>query len=258
MDLSQAFDCIPHGILITKMSAYGLGNKACEFMASYLSEKYQRVKISNNRSSWTPLLKGIPQGSCFSPFLFNVLMNDIFYFIEICDFANYADDNTLDHTASTIESLKSSLQKDTTNAIKWFKENYIQVNCIKFQFMFMKKYTSKEISPEFLNVNDIKILAEIEVKLLDMTIDNKLKFDKHVDKLCKSAARQLMFYIDLEESLTLKKKKLCIMHSFFQISITVPLYGISAEKLHLKKLKIFKKEPYVLSSMIKSVHMNPF
>ncbi len=57
--------------------------------------------------------------------------------------------------------------------------------------MFMKKYTSKEILHEFLNVNDIKIPAETEVKLLGMTIDNKLKFDKHVDKLCKSAAWQL-------------------------------------------------------------------
>ncbi len=56
MDLSKAFDCIPHGLLITKISAYGLGNRACEFMASYLSEKYQRVKISNKRSSWTPVL----------------------------------------------------------------------------------------------------------------------------------------------------------------------------------------------------------
>ncbi len=39
-----------------------------------------------------------------------------------------------------------------------------------FQFMFMKKYTSKEILPEFLNVNDMKIPAETEVKLLGMTI----------------------------------------------------------------------------------------
>ncbi len=60
MDLSKAFDSIPHGLLITKMSAYSLGNKTCEFMVSYLSEIYQRVKISNKRSSWTPLLKGIP------------------------------------------------------------------------------------------------------------------------------------------------------------------------------------------------------
>ncbi len=82
MDLSKAFDCITHGLLITKMSAHSLGNTACEFMASYLSDRYQRVKISNKKDSWTPLLKGIPQGSSLGPFLFNVFMNDIFYFID--------------------------------------------------------------------------------------------------------------------------------------------------------------------------------
>ncbi len=76
-------------------------------------------------------------------------MNDIFYFIEICDLAKYADDNTLDHIASTIETVLSALQKDTTNAIKWFEENYMQANPIKFQFIFMKKYTSQEILLEF-------------------------------------------------------------------------------------------------------------
>ncbi len=48
MDLSKAFDCIPRGLLIAKMKAYGLSNYACEFLASYLSDRYQRVKISND------------------------------------------------------------------------------------------------------------------------------------------------------------------------------------------------------------------
>ncbi len=181
-------------------------------------------------------------------------MNDIFYFIEICDLANYAYDNTLDHIASTtctIETVLSALQQDTANAIKWFEENYMQANPTKFQFIFMKKYTSKEISPEFLNVNDIKIPAETEVKLLGMTIDNKLKFDKHVDKLCKSAARLLNVLYRFRGIFDIKEKE--IMYNTFILS-----NGISVIKLHLKMLKIFKKEPYVLCSMIKSVHMNPF
>ncbi len=99
------------------------------------------------------------------------------------------DGNSQDSILYTYVLKKS--QKYTSNAIKWFEENYTQANPTKFQFMFMKKYTSKEISPEILNVNDIKIPAETEVKLLGMTIDNKLNFDKHVDKLWKSAARQL-------------------------------------------------------------------
>jgi hypothetical protein len=82
MDLSKAFDCIPHGLLKAKMNACGMSNNACEFMSSYLSGRYQRVKISNDKSSWSPLLKGVPQGSGLGPFIFNVFINDIFYFIE--------------------------------------------------------------------------------------------------------------------------------------------------------------------------------
>jgi hypothetical protein len=163
MDLSKAFDCMPHGLLIAKMNAYGLSNDACKFMSSYLSERYQRVKISNEKSSWMPLLKGIPQGSCLGPFLFNVFMNDIFFFIELCDLTNYADDNTIDIIATSVETVLSALRQDTENAIKWFVDNFMQVNPSKFQFMFLKPITSKEVSPEFVEVNGTNISCDSEV-----------------------------------------------------------------------------------------------
>ncbi len=74
-------------------------------------------------------------------------------------------------------------------------------------------------------------------------------------KLCKSAAWQLNVLYRFKGIIDIKEKE--IMYNTF-ISTTVPLYDISAVKLHLKKLKIFKKEPYVLCSMIKSVLLNPF
>ena len=52
MDLSKAFDCLPHGLLIAKLHAYGLSTAACHLMFSYLKGRRQRVKISNSRSSW--------------------------------------------------------------------------------------------------------------------------------------------------------------------------------------------------------------
>ncbi len=57
IDLSKAFDCIPHGLLIAKMKAYGLSDEACTFMSRYICDRYQRVKVSNTKSSWTKLTK---------------------------------------------------------------------------------------------------------------------------------------------------------------------------------------------------------
>ena len=59
---------------------YGLSANACDFLNSYLSNRKQRVKVGQFCSSWLNIIKGIPQGSILRPFLFNILMNDIFYF----------------------------------------------------------------------------------------------------------------------------------------------------------------------------------
>ena len=61
MDLSKAFDCLPHGLLKAKLHAYGLSEAACETMFDYLKGRKQRVKISNHRSSWKELNKGFPK-----------------------------------------------------------------------------------------------------------------------------------------------------------------------------------------------------
>ncbi len=84
------------------MHAHGLSTIVCEFMSSYVSDRYQQVKISNVKSSWMPLQKGILQGSSLRLFLFNIFINEKFYFIDICDQANYADDIILRIIAITI------------------------------------------------------------------------------------------------------------------------------------------------------------
>ena len=93
VDLSMAFDCLPHRLLLAKLSAYGLSHDSCHLLMSYLSERKQRVKIGNARRLWSEIIEGVPQGSIHGPLLFNVFINDIFY--TIGNVYNYADDIVL-------------------------------------------------------------------------------------------------------------------------------------------------------------------
>ena len=81
MDLSKAFDCLPHDILLDKLWAYGMSTDSVSLLESYLSNRKQQIKINGILSSWSDIQKGVPQGSILEPLLFNVFIIDIFYFV---------------------------------------------------------------------------------------------------------------------------------------------------------------------------------
>ena len=72
IDLSEAFDCMPHGLLIAKLKTYGFSENACKFLKSYLVNRKQRVKIGNHFSKWVSNIIDVPQGSILGPLLFNI------------------------------------------------------------------------------------------------------------------------------------------------------------------------------------------
>ena len=191
MDLSKAFDCLPHALLIPKLRAYGVSFDICQLLASYLSNRRQRVKIANTRSSWRETSKGVPQGSGLGPLLFNVFINDIFYFVKNSKLLNYADDNTLYTQSHNHEKVIHDLLLDANNLTNWFTNNFMEVNPSKFKIMFLKPRSKKDPFPNEVNLSEVNLPISLEVKLLRVCIDANLSFDNHIKNICRKAARQL-------------------------------------------------------------------
>ena len=57
-DLSKAFDWLVHELLVAKLNAYGFGYHSLKLIYNYLSDRFQRVRINSQYSSWSNITSG--------------------------------------------------------------------------------------------------------------------------------------------------------------------------------------------------------
>ena len=166
-DLSKTFECLSHGLLISKLNVYGFSINSLidRLVKDYLTNRKQRTRIDSAYSSWEEIL----------------FVCDIDFIMGDISFASCADDNTPYTIGNDIEDAIFKLQNSLKILFQWFMDNQMKANPDKCLFI--------------CSTNDIvNLIVENQVidnskceKRLGMKFDYKLTFNSHIDDICKKA-----------------------------------------------------------------------
>ena len=248
-DLSKAFDCLSHDLLIAKLAAYGFEKSALKFIYDYLVNRQQRTKVNGGYSSWKELVSGVPQGSILGPLLFNIFINDIFFFLHETKIANYADDNSIYAIEKDIMKLLTTLETETISVLNWFRINEMKPNPDKCHLIVADIDHTYYTSKSFIYLENELMESEKSVKLLGVMIDQKMTFEEHIESLLKKGNQKLHALMRVSKYMSTEKLRL-VMKTFIESQFNYcPLIwmchsrGLNTRinKLHERALRVVYK-----------------
>ena len=200
-DLSKTFDCIPHDLIIVKLAAYGFDTNALKLIHNYLSSRKQRVKVNSAYSIWKDTFYGVPQSSILGPLLLNIHLCDLFYFLENTDIASYGDDNAFYSAQKNRQTLINTIETLSQVLFNWLSDNFMKANSGKSHLLMCDTETTHA------NVDGSMIKSSQKEILLSVSVDSELKFEGHINCMCKKASQTFYLLAQIAPFIDLKQRK---------------------------------------------------
>lgn len=188
LDYAKAFDSVPHTLLLAKLRNFGISGFLFKWIANYLQNRHQVVRINNVLSDPMPVRSGVIQGSVLGPLLFIVFISDIDLTIKNSQIIKYADDIKLYLSAEKLPSSQiPALQCDLNMVYQWSKTNGLSLNVNKCKFICFGKIDSKH---SYL-LNEVPLEQVSSIKDLGVTFSSSISFKEHVNNTVIKANRML-------------------------------------------------------------------
>ena len=199
IDFSKAFDMMRKDLLINKMEQHYMNANIISVTDSFLSERTVCVvhKQSGSRSTIKPSVVGVPQGTLLGPVLWNIFVDDL---QPTSTTVKYADDTTIYNVIKKLNittvartprehqfTLRScALQDCMDQAQGWSENNSMMLNASKTKSMLINLRDTLTCDTS-ITVENTDIECVNDFTLLGVTIDNHLRFDKHIDGIVTNA-----------------------------------------------------------------------
>ena len=251
IDYSKAFDTIDHNILLGKLERYGVRGSPLQLFRSYLSNRQHKTKIQDHFSSSKSINIGLPQGSILSPLIFILYINDLNYISDSFAKTLFADDTTLTFTNDNFNTLIQTCNIELEKFNKWSIANKLSINTEKtYCMLFTNRHIPNILPPIYLNNQIIEYQSSL--RYLGLILDNKLKFDVHINTISKKISKSIGIFYKLRSITGCECLKI-LYHSLVSpyLSYCSLLWG-KAYPTHLKRLETLQKR------IIRIINNKPF
>ena len=208
LDLSAAFDCVDHDILLDRLEAsFGFSGVVLNWMRSYLVGRRQYVRYNGSSSSVTVMQCGVPQGSLLGPLYLVLYTADVFRTVGELGFYihGYADDLQIyDHClAGDTPQLTNRLTYCIEIVGRWMSSNRLRLNPSKTEFIWlgsMRRLAGCTFDP--ITIGGETIQPSQTVRYLGAYIDSSISFTEHVTRLARTCYFHIRQLRSIRRSLT--------------------------------------------------------
>ena len=166
---------ISHKILKQKLLAYGISGKIFRWIANFLSDRGQRVRVNNSFSELASVSSGVPQGSVLGPLLFLVYINDLPNVIKNSSIKIFADDSKIFFKFKKNTNYNKFID-DVTRVFEWVNKNRLKVAMEKCEVLHLG--CNNPAYPLYYDGNNIAVANN--VKDLGVYVSVDLSFNYHI------------------------------------------------------------------------------